>query len=304
MSTREWKIGDSIQDKINLICKIDSIDHKKIEEVKLTWNNGKSSVRYTAKCIDEYLTTGIWKLIPSEPVNDKWYVRCIDDVRSGLNKLIEGNEYEIVREVALNKPGYVIINNGKEEEYYQSRFTPKHQKQQAMNTDINEQIVALEKQINELKEQVSNPYKVDDWVYIHDSACGIPEGTVAQLENYDGNDWWLKVEGCKCANAKRFRKATQVEIAAAQVQPKEKVVEIGSERTKITVKKGQIIGPDKKIVDIDAVKYLHRELKDAAETVYIPWTISEISCKIGCAEKVTIAQLKLVIDEYDKINKL
>lgn len=254
----------------------------------------------------ENYTEPQYELIADEPVNDKWYVRCIDAKGTATGLLKLDAEYEVIGERSKGEEWLIVNGDDWENSWYKKRFTPKYQKQQAMNTDINEQIAALEKQINELKEQVNNPYKAGDWIWLDNKEYS-SYGTAQQISKIDKQypdrlylleyGWW---DRSKC------RLATQKEIdsaIAAQV-PKEKIVEIGSERTKITVKKGQIIGPDNKTVGIDAVKYLYRELKDATEAINIPWPISEISCKIGCAEKVSIAQLRSVIEEYDKINKL
>lgn len=154
-------------------------------------------------------------------------------------------------------------------------------------------------------------YKVGDWIYINNIGVrctgDIPvnnTGKIKAIPNIkNAHKWYYDLEnGCRIGGDRDsdIRPATPEEIAAAQY----KVVEIGDNRTKVTISKGKIEA-DGREIRIMTVKNLIAHI-EKIENEELFWSIGvSITIAPSCSRKVTgvkVSELREILEKYNELN--
>lgn len=214
--------------------------------------------------------------------------------RSNTAISLHKKEYGMCKGGIFQQQNYQIISA---KEFIQNNTT------QTTNMDkqaMKQQLETLQKQIKALQEQIDAP----DYLPIGTIVkwTGI-RPVIGKIVARNGENYALDVDSnlksYDSCNYKYIERATPAEIEEYN-KPKSKVVTIGSENTKVTVDKGKITGPDGKDIEPSDLQEFIDDLEKEYEG--IPWTITIPKITIGCAQGITVDQLKQVMTAYKSLN--
>lgn len=179
------------------------------------------------------------EILPKEPVDDKWYVRCTKE-QDGMKV---DSEYEVIADEGERYKGImrykVLIDDG-EEWIHTENVTLKYQKHNTINnknTDALQQIEAIKQQISDSQKQLEDSlkesvYKVGDWVIGKNDVYPLEPKYVERVE---GNQcYYDKTNSCgmnflrHCTEAE-IQEATKIKAGDYIVIKDRKVVEVRSD---------------------------------------------------------------------------
>lgn len=139
-----WKSGDRFYHKVEPNC-IYTITRVDANTLYFNWFEGKASSTDSIDQANKNVSANIWiKIAPEEqvqqPIDDRWYVKCIDADRSALypKELTIGKEYEVAK---FSGDKIYIVNDDRmngQQNWHSAKFGEKYQKTNTNNLTINQ----------------------------------------------------------------------------------------------------------------------------------------------------------------------